>query len=38
VCPFPYLPEQPAYDKRGKAAAPQICQAIFYRATNLPQQ
>jgi hypothetical protein len=33
---FPYLPMQPGYHKRVKAAAPLICQATFYLATLCP--
>ena len=33
---FPYLPKQPGYHKRLKAAAPLICQATFYLATLCP--
>ena len=33
---FPYLPEQPGYHKRLKAAAPLICQAVLYLATLCP--
>ena len=33
---FPYLPGQPGYHKRVKAAAPLICQATFYLATQCP--
>ncbi len=33
---FPYLPKQPGYHKRIKAAAPLICQAISYLATQCP--
>ena len=33
---FPYLPKQPGYHKRVKAAAPLICQATFYLATLCP--
>jgi hypothetical protein len=33
---FPYLPRQPGYHKRLKAAAPLICQATFYLATLCP--
>jgi hypothetical protein len=35
---FPYLPKQPGYHKRVKAAAPLICQATFYLATLCPSQ
>jgi len=33
---FPYLPKQPGYHKRVKAAAPLICKATFYLATLCP--
>lgn len=33
---FPYLPNQPGYHKRVKAAAPLICQATEYLATLCP--
>jgi hypothetical protein len=33
---FPYLPHQPGYHKRLKAAAPLICQTAFYLATLCP--
>ena len=33
---FPYLPHQPGYHKRLKAAAPLICQATVYLATLCP--
>jgi len=33
---FPYLPKQPGYHKRIKAAAPLICQATMYLATLCP--
>jgi hypothetical protein len=33
---FPYLPKQPGYHKRLKAAAPLICQATLYLATLCP--
>ena len=33
---FPYLPEQPGYHKRVKAAAPLICKATLYLATLCP--
>ena len=33
---FPYLPHQPGYHKRVKAAAPLICQATLYLATLCP--
>lgn len=33
---FPYLPKQPGYHKRVKAAAPLICQATVYLATLCP--
>ena len=33
---FPYLPRQPGYHKRVKAAAPLICQATLYLATLCP--
>jgi Transposase DDE domain len=33
---FPYLPHQPGYHKRLKAAAPLICQATLYLATLCP--
>src|SRR5690349_14284864 len=33
---FPYLPKQPGYHKRVKAAAPLICQATRYLATLCP--
>jgi hypothetical protein len=33
---FPYLPKQPGYHKRVKAAAPLICQATWYLATQCP--
>ncbi|MGH3326486.1 MAG: IS982 family transposase [Streptomycetales bacterium] len=33
---FPYLPNQPGYHKRVKAAAPLICQATLYLATLCP--
>jgi hypothetical protein len=33
---FPYLPHQPGYHKRVKAAAPLICQATVYLATLCP--
>jgi hypothetical protein len=33
---FPYLPKQPGYHKRVKAAAPLICQATLYLATRCP--
>jgi hypothetical protein len=33
---FPYLPKQPGYNKRVKAAAPLICQATLYLATLCP--
>ena len=33
---FPYLPKQPGYHKRVKAAAPLICQATLYLATLGP--
>ena len=35
---FPYLPKQPGYHKRVKAAAPLICQATLYLATVCPSQ
>lgn len=33
---FPYLPKQPGYHKRLKAAAPLICKATLYLATLCP--
>jgi hypothetical protein len=33
---FPYLPKQPGYHKRLKAAAPLICRATLYLATLCP--
>jgi hypothetical protein len=33
---FPYLPKQPGYHKRVKAAAPLICQTMRYLATLCP--
>ena len=33
---FPYLPHQPGYHKRVKAAAPLICKATLYLATLCP--
>ena len=33
---FPYLPRQPGYHKRVKAAAPLICQTTLYLATLCP--
>jgi len=33
---FPYLPKQPGYHKRVKAAAPLICKATLYLATLCP--
>jgi hypothetical protein len=33
---FPYLPKQPGYHKRVKAAAPLICQTTMYLATLCP--
>ena len=33
---FPYLPKQPGYHKRVKAAAPLICEATLYLATLCP--
>ena len=33
---FPYLPKQPGYHKRVKAAAPLICQATLYLASVCP--
>jgi hypothetical protein len=33
---FPYLPKQPGYHKRVKAAAPLICKATLYLATMCP--
>jgi hypothetical protein len=33
---FPYLPHQPGYHKRLKAAAPLICKTAFYLATLCP--
>jgi hypothetical protein len=33
---FPYLPKQPGYHKRVKAAAPLICQTTLYLATRCP--
>jgi hypothetical protein len=33
---FPYLPKQPGYHKRVKAAAPLICKTTLYRATLCP--
>jgi len=33
---FPYLPHQPGYHKRVKAAAPLICQVTFYLARLCP--
>jgi Transposase DDE domain len=33
---FPYLPKQPGYHKRVKAAAPLICQTMQYLATLCP--
>ena len=33
---FPYLPKQPGYHKRVKAAAPLICKATLYLATQCP--
>jgi Transposase DDE domain len=33
---FPYLPKQPGYHKRLKAAAPLICQTMTYLATQCP--
>src|SRR5256886_15936249 len=33
---FPYLPKQPDYHKRLKAAAPLICRATLYLATLCP--
>jgi hypothetical protein len=33
---FPYLPKQPGYHKRLKAAAPLICKAMLYLATLCP--
>jgi len=35
---FPYLPHQPGYHKRVKAAAPLICQATLYLARLCPSQ
>jgi hypothetical protein len=35
---FPYLPRQPGYHKRVKAAAPLICQATCYLASLCPSQ
>ena len=35
---FPYLPKQPGYHKRVKAAAPLICQATLYLATSGPSR
>ena len=34
--PFRYLPHQPGYYKRVKAAAPLICKTAFYLATSCP--
>ncbi|ETW25982.1 hypothetical protein MGAST_30120 [Mycobacterium gastri 'Wayne'] len=34
--PFPYLPKQPGYHKRVKAAPPLICKATLYLATQCP--
>jgi hypothetical protein len=33
---FPYLPKQPGYHKRVKAAAPLICKTTLYLATQCP--
>src|SRR5215813_5452079 len=33
---FPYLPHQPGYHKRVKAAAPLICKTTFYLGTVCP--
>lgn len=33
---FPYLPKQPGYHKRLKAAIPLICKAMLYLATSCP--
>ncbi len=33
---FPYLPKQPGYHKRIKAAAPLICKAMLYLAAQCP--
>jgi hypothetical protein len=33
---FPYLPKQPGYHKRVKAAAPLICKTMLYLATQCP--
>jgi hypothetical protein len=33
---FPYVPQQPGYHKRVRAAAPLICRATFYLATLCP--
>ena len=33
---FPYLPKQPGYHKRLKAAAPLICRSMWYLATLCP--
>jgi Transposase DDE domain len=33
---FPYLPKQPGYHKRVKAAAPLICRTMLYLATQCP--
>ncbi len=33
---FPYLPKQPGYHKRVKPAAPLICKAMLYLATQRP--
>lgn len=33
---FPYLPKQPGYHKRVKAATPLICKAMPYLATQCP--
>jgi Transposase DDE domain len=35
---FPYLPHQPGYHKRLKAAAPLICKATLYLATLCPSR
>jgi DDE family transposase len=35
---FPYLPHQPGYHKRVKAAAPLICKATMYLASLCPSQ
>ncbi|KZS57451.1 hypothetical protein A4G28_03555 [Mycobacterium ostraviense] len=34
--PFPYLPKQPGYHKRVKAATALICKAMLYLATQCP--